>query len=171
MGEWQIRLLEKRDIPTLSSSFAEVGWNKTTTLFLTYLDEQEKDQRRAWVAFKDEFCLGYVTLRYASYYPHFLQNKIPEIMDLNVLPQYRSQGIGSALLDIAECVAQYQGDRVGLGVGLYPDYGSAQRIYVKRGYIPDGMGVTYNYRRVLPGEMIKLDDDLVLWFVKKFYKQ
>lgn len=55
-------------------------------------------------------------------------------------------------------------------MGLYPDYGSAQRIYVQRGYIPDGMGVTYNYERVSPGESVRLDDDLVLWFVKEFVK-
>jgi hypothetical protein len=31
-----------------------------------------------------------------------------------------------------------------LGVGLHNGYGQAQRMYVKRGYIPDGSGVWFN---------------------------
>lgn len=31
-----------------------------------------------------------------------------------------------------------------LGVGLHYGYGAAQRMYVKRGYIPDGSGVWFN---------------------------
>ena len=40
---------------------------------------------------------------------------------------------------------------VGIGVGLYPDYGSAQRLYIKRGYLPDGHGATYNYESNMGG--------------------
>jgi hypothetical protein len=32
---------------------------------------------------------------------------------------------------------------VGIGVGLHPSYNAAQRLYVKRGYIPDARGITY----------------------------
>ncbi len=60
---------------------------------------------------------------------------------------------------------------VGIGVGLYAGedggYGAAQRLYVKRGYIPDGKGVTYNYHPTTPGNNYSLDDDLILWFTKK----
>lgn len=51
--------------------------------------------------------------------------------------------------------------------GLYPNYGSAGRLYVKRGYILDSHGATYNYEYVTPGKEYSLDDDLVLWFTKK----
>jgi hypothetical protein len=34
-------------------------------------------------------------------------------------------------------------NRVGLGVELCADYGPAQMLYIKKGYIPDGNGVTY----------------------------
>ncbi len=74
------------------------------------------------------------------------------------------------LLDIAESKAATRQDTVGIGVGLYAGedggYGSAQRLYVKRGYIPDGKGVTYNYHPTTPGKSYFLDDDLVLWFTK-----
>lgn len=57
--------------------------------------------------------------------------------------------------------------QVGIGVGLTPDYGNAQRLYVKCGYIPDGNGVTYQYQSVKWGVKYKVDDDLVLWFIKE----
>lgn len=47
------------------------------------------------------------------------------------------------------------------------DNGQFLGLYVKRGYIPDGKGVAYNYIPVMPGEKYPVDDDLVLWFTKK----
>ncbi len=79
-------------------------------------------------------------------------------------------GIGSKLLDVAEKEALTKSQIVGIGVGLYAGtdggYGPAQKLYVKRGYIPDGKGVTYHYEPVTPGQSYPLDDDLVLWFTK-----
>ena len=47
------------------------------------------------------------------------------------------------MMDIAEKIAATYADIVYLGVGLHSGYGSAQRMYVKRGYVPDGSGVWY----------------------------
>ena len=87
-------------------------------------------------------------------------------MDLNVLPAFRKAGVASTLLNYAEEAAFKKSDIIGIGVGLYPDYGAAQRLYVKRAYFPNGLGVTYNYQPVTPGKQYPLDDDLVLWFTK-----
>ena len=114
---------------------------------------------------------GYVTLKWQSKYPSFKAQSIPEIMDLNVLPSFRKMGIGSLLLDTAEKIALTKSQVIGIGVGLYAGedggYGAAQRLYVKRGYIPDGKGITYNDQPAIPGNSYPLDDDLVLWFTKK----
>lgn len=75
---------------------------------------------------------------------------VPEVMDLNVLPSFRKMGIG-----------------VGLYAGEDGGYGEAQRLYIKRGYIPDGKGVTYNYQPAIPGNSYPLDDGLVLMCRKK----
>ena len=88
-------------------------------------------------------------------------------MDLNVLPPYRNKGIGSALMDIAEMEVGKNNTIVGIGFGLYDGYGNAQKLYIARGYVPDGLGITYNYSRVEYGTKVPLDDDLVLWFTKK----
>ena len=76
-----------------------------------------------------------------------------------------------ALLDAAEKVALTKSPIIGLGVGLYAGadggYGPAQRLYIKRGYILDGKGVSYNYKPIIPGNSYPLDEELVLWFLKK----
>lgn len=167
----QIRSLIREDIAAISEAFNEIGWDKSASLFEGYLKEQEAGERLVWVAkVQDEFA-GYVTLKWQSGYPSFKEQNIPEIMDLNVLLSFRKMGIGSSLLDAAEEEAATKSQIIGIGVGLYGGadggYGSAQRLYVKRGYIPDGKGLTYNYEPTIPGNSYPLDDDLVLWFTKK----
>ena len=56
--------------------------------------------------------------------------------------------------------------RDGLSDGLYADYGPALLLYLGRGYLPDGRGVTYDRRTVAPGQSIRLDDGAALMFVK-----
>ena len=70
------------------------------------------------------------------------------------------------LLDRAEAEVACRSDVVGIGVGLHPGYNDAQRLYVKRGYIPDGLGITYRDRYLREGEQVVLDDDLVLHLKK-----
>lgn len=65
----------------------------------------------------------------------------PEIVDFTVFFHVHNRGIRSKLLDVAEKEASKITDVVFWGVGIHSGYGAAQRIYVKRGYIPDGNGV------------------------------
>jgi GNAT superfamily N-acetyltransferase len=106
--------------------------------------------------------------KWHSDYPPFHEDNIPEISDLNVLPQLRQQGIGSKLLDVAETEANKKSSTVGIGVGLLADYGSAQKLYIKRGYIPDDLGITSHYQLLSWGDTVRVDDDLVLWFRKEY---
>jgi len=59
---------------------------------------------------------------------------------------------------------------VGIGVGMDQDYGAAQRLYVKREYIPDGRGLTSHNRPVAWGETVTVDDRLVLHFTKNLHR-
>jgi len=163
--------LQEDSIPMIVEAFQQANWPKPASLFETYLEEQKKGSRLVWLGFFEDQFAGYVTLKWQSSYPPFAADGIPEIMDLNVLPSFRKCGIGSYLLECAEQEAARQSDYVGIGVGLYGGadggYGAAQRLYVKRGYIPDGKGVTYHYQPAEPGHVYPLDDELVLWFTKK----
>lgn len=58
-------------------------------------------------------------------------------------------------------------NEISLGVGLHYGYGSAQRLYVKRGYIPDESGVWYNDKILEQYFDCKNDDDLNLYLSKK----
>ncbi|MDN5248442.1 MAG: GNAT family N-acetyltransferase [Wolbachia endosymbiont of Tyrophagus putrescentiae] len=162
-----IREFTKFDIQIIVTNFAEANWLKPASTFEAYLQEQKLGERIVWVAFYNNEFAGYITLKWKSSYPSFKNQNIPEVMDFNILPSMRNKGIGSALLEVAEKEAAKRNYTVGLGVGLYADYGVAQKLYIKRGYIPDGLGVTYKYQCVKPGTKVDLDDDLVLWFTKK----
>ena len=101
-----------------------------------------------------------------SNYTPFRDSDIPEVSDLNVLPHHRNRGIGSRLLDAVEAEAARQTARVGLGVGLHADYGAAQRLYVRRGYVPDGSGIMYKNEPVEYGATVRIDDDATLMLVR-----
>ena len=92
----------------------------------------------------------------------------PIIVDFNVLKKYQRKGIGGRLMDAAEQVASRYADTVCLGVGMSREYGAAQRMYAKRGYIPDGSGLWYRDQQCVQYETVcTVDDDLVLYLSKK----
>lgn len=79
----------------------------------------------------------------------------------------RRRGIGSALLEEAERLVAARSTFAGIGLGLYTAYRPAQRLYVKRGYVPDGAGAVYENEPLEPGRFVKVDDDLVLHLIKR----
>lgn len=103
--------------------------------------------------------VGYGCVSWRSEYPLFRDASIPEIQDLNVLPDHRRQGVGTALLDALERVIAARSPLAGLGVGVYSDYGSAMRLYIARGYQFDGRGLMSAGRPVVPGSLVRIDDD------------
>ena len=163
----EIRALRDNDPPVIAVAFAQMGWNKPEARYRQYLDEQSAGTRTCLVAIVDGQFAGYVTVNWRPSYPGFSEQNIPEIQDLNILRQFRKQGIASHLLDRAEAEVARHSGVVGIGVGLHPGYNAAQRLYVRRGYIPDGRGVTYRDRYIDEGSQVLLDDDLVLHFTKQ----
>jgi len=102
-----------------------------------------------------------------SDYEPFRTANIQEVADFNVLPHYRRRKIGTGLMDAVEATILQRSTMAGIGVGMYPDYGAAQRLYVLRGYVPDGRGLSYHNRTLQYGEPVLNDDDLVLYFTKQ----
>lgn len=102
-----------------------------------------------------------------SHCPYFKENQIPEITDLNVLKKSQKQGIAASLMDFAEMIVSKKSKTIGIRVGLTADYGSAQRLYVKRGYVPDGHGISQKEKCLKRGETARVDDDLVLCLTKE----
>lgn len=163
----EIRFLTKEDAAVISAAFTKIGWNKPTSLYERYVAEQAAGERDVIIAEVDGRFAGYVTIRWRPEYVPFAQMGIPEVQDFNVLPEFRRQRIGSRLMDRAEHMVAERSDTVGIGVGMYPDYGNAQRLYVFRGYVPDGRGLTYKNEVLPPMATALNDDDLVLFFTKR----
>jgi GNAT superfamily N-acetyltransferase len=164
-----IRPLEARDIQPIADAFAALGWDKPAPQYERYLAEQTAGERPVLVAFLDGVFAGYVTVKWRSHYPAFADANVPEIADFNVLPQFRRRGIGSRLMDEAERLIAERSPVAGIGVGMIADYGAAQRLYVLRGYVPDGAGVTYFDKPVNYLDPIAADHDLVLYFTKTLH--
>ncbi|GAB2551649.1 GNAT family N-acetyltransferase [Nocardia heshunensis] len=166
-ADFRIRPMAAADPVPIAAAFAELGWTtKPVGQYVGYLAEQAGGGRVCLVAELDSVLAGYCTLVWRSSYEPFRVKGIPEIQDLNVLPRHRNRGVGARLLDAVEGVARERSDVVGLGVGLHADYGAAQRLYIRRGYMPDGYGVAYANRTVEFGETFTLDDDATLMLTR-----
>ncbi len=155
------------DIETISFAYCP-SWTTPQALqekWQSYFEEQQEGIRTVAIVRKGQELLGYGSLLLKSKYPHFVD--IPEIHDIWIYEKHRRQGLGRHLIGWLEALALQKGyNEVGIGVGLYADYGSSQRLYIKLGYIPDGRGVTYNFQRTTPGVSYLLDDELLLWLKK-----
>jgi GNAT superfamily N-acetyltransferase len=148
-------------VPQISAAFSGLDWNKPCSQYERHLSEQQQGIRTVFVAFVGEAFAGYVTIVWSPAYPPFRAGRIPEIQDFNVLPHFRRQGIGTSLMDQA---AQRVSERSGVGVSS--DYGAAQRLYVLRGYVPDGKGLMYDGCPVRQGDEMPVNDRLVLYLTK-----
>ncbi|WP_254778172.1 GNAT family N-acetyltransferase [Paenibacillus sp. cl141a] len=133
-----IREINENDPRKISKAFQGQGWNKPVAQYESYIQEQNNGERVTLIAEVDGEFVGYVNVIWRSYYPSFKEQNIPEINDFNVLIKYQRLGIGSKLMDRAEEIISQRSSIVGIGVGLFSDYGKAQVLYVKRGYVPDG---------------------------------
>jgi GNAT superfamily N-acetyltransferase len=160
----QVRSMRVEDAEPISAAFERIGWHRPAESYLRYVAQAQAGDRVCVLAESGDEFAGYGTLLWRSNYPPFRRDRVPEINDLNVLPQYRRQGVGSALLDALEAAAGQRSKTVGLGVGLHAGYGAAQRLYVARGYRPDGRGVMYDDEPVEPGATIAIDNDATLMF-------
>jgi GNAT superfamily N-acetyltransferase len=110
--------------------------------------------------------LGHCHVRNARHAP-FIERGVPEIADLNVMPDSRRRGAATALLDAAETHIARTSTEVGIGVGIYRDYGPAQRLYTSRGYVLDGTGAWTGTTSLRGGDVVTADDDLVLYLTKR----
>jgi GNAT superfamily N-acetyltransferase len=162
-----IRRMRPEDIDGLVEAFGAEGWERSAAGFEGYLSEQERGERVTLIALADDAPAGFGSLVWSPDYSGFREAGIPEVHDLNVVPSRWRQGIATALMDELERIAGGRSDAVGIGVGMHPGYGPAQRMYVRRGYVPDARGLSYDNRPVTPGETLPVDDSLNLHLVKR----
>ena len=169
-----IRRMIKADIEHISQAFIHQGWPGREDILTSYLQEHENRERDVLVAESDGFVAGYITILPAAKHGPFV-GVYPELSDFNVFEPFRNRGIGNQLLEEAEKSVLLRLPPglsvVCLGVGLHSGYGPAQRLYVKRGYIPDGSGVWFRDQPLAPYSSCENNDDLVLYFSKRLNRE
>lgn len=163
----KIRKMLSIDIVKFPEEFTAQGWNKPVEQFQMYFEEQEKGLRQIFVATVNDNVAGYATLLPHDTSGPFKDKDIPVIVDFNVLEKYQKNGVGTAIMDYIENQVKRYSTMICLGVGLHYGYGSAQRMYVKRGYIPDGSGVWFNGQRLEQYKPCINDDELILYLSKQ----
>ena len=162
-----IRKMQESDIQDLSRGFISQGWPSREEILTRYFKEQESGEREVLVAEVEGALAGYITILSCAKQGPFAEI-YPELSDFNVFEPFQNQGIGNLLLEEAEKQVRLISDKVTLGVGLHSGYGPAQRLYIKRGYIPDGTGVWYRNQPLEMNATIQNNDDLVLYLSKEF---
>ncbi|MGI6255897.1 MAG: GNAT family N-acetyltransferase [Acutalibacter sp.] len=160
-----VRPMVESDCEAFTQGFAAQGWNKPLEQFQRYLQEQQEGVRKVLVGTWQGETAGYTTLLPQATAGPFAGKGWPEVSDFNVLQKFQRRGIGNKIFDVAEDLARPQGT-ICLGVGLYDGYGTAQRMYVKRGYVFDGSGLWYQEHPQEPGGPCLADDDLILYLSK-----
>lgn len=165
--ELTIREITGKDPSTIAEAFRVQGWNKTQEQYEKYCREQMEGSRTVLVAELNGEFAGYLTIVWESHYLPFRDAGIPEVVDFNVLMAYRRKGIGTALMDRAETRISERSGVAGIGVGLDSDFGAAQVMYARRGYIPDGRGIQYDGKQLGFGDRTTVDYSLCMYFTKK----
>lgn len=163
----QIRQMKREDVDLVFQALIDHNIKKPLDYIKRCWEENLSGERVTLVALNDQKFAGWLHLISKSNYPYFEEKGIPEINNFDVVPSLRRLGIGNALMDAIEQIAFEKYGVVGVGVGLYYDYGNAQRLYVKRGYIPDGRGIINEGSQVEPGSYVNVGHDLALYLIKK----
>lgn len=162
----RVRDMAPSDAQMITNAEIAQGWHQTIEKYEMRLRHQAEGKSIALVAEYRGAIAGYINLYPDSGNGPFANQGYPEIVDFGVLERYRRNGVGTKLMDIAEQIASDYSDMVYLSVGLHSGYGSAQRMYAKCGYLPDGSGVWYRDEICPQGAVCRNDDDLVLYLSK-----
>jgi GNAT superfamily N-acetyltransferase len=151
----------------LSAEFSKLGWVRPERYFQHCFEAQSQGKIVFLLARRGEELLGFLKIMWQPEYAPFREREIPEISDLIVTPANRRQGIATRLMDKAEAIIRVRNPIAGIGVGLHPGYAAAQRMYARRGYVPDGNPLTYHNEFVIEYQEVRLDDELILHLVKE----
>lgn len=163
-----IRKMQTSDVKELSQGFINQGWPGREEILARYFLEQECREREVLVAEVGGALAGYITILPCAKQGPFAEI-YPELSDFNVFEPFQNQGIGNLLMEEAEKRVKLISDKVTLGVGLHSGYGPAQRLYIKRGYIPDGTGIWYQNHQPAMNAACEDIGELVLYLSKNLF--
>ena len=125
----------------------------------SYLADHAEPDGASLIAADGSDVIGYVA--------GFRSRGIPLVHQIAVAGPFRRHGVATVLMDAAEQLVRDRGiATLGITVGLFDEYGPAQRLYGRRGYIPDGRGACRGQRPLSRGMQVTVGDDLIIWLTK-----
>src|ERR1700757_3974266 len=118
-----VRRAGSDDCAGLYALYDRMG-KKEAGYFERCLSEQDAGRREILIARAGGADIGYGMLNRQPQYALYKRLEIPEIQDLNVIPEARRQGAATVLVRALEDIARREGrTQVGISVGLFADYG------------------------------------------------
>ncbi len=133
-----------------------------------YLAEHLESEGVSLIAARGSEVVGYVAFVWESHYAGFRDRGVPLVHQILVSEPWRRRGVATLLMDAAERLAIERGvSTLGITVGLSDAYGPAQRLYGRRGYVPDGRGACQGQTPLGEGARVRLDHDVMLWLTKE----
>lgn len=132
-----------------------------------YLADHAEPDGASLIAMDGADVIGYAAIVWESNYVGFRSRGISLVHQIAVAGPFRRRGVATQLMDAAEQMARDRGiATLGITVGLFDEYGPAQRLYGRHGYIPDGRGACRGQRPLSKGMQVTMDDDLIIWLTK-----
>ena len=166
-GSLKVRSMVPEDAKVFYDMYLSYGWHPQLETYENYYKAQEAGERIMFIPEYEGKVAGICTLVLKPSEGPLAGKGWPEIVDFCVFFHLHKKGIGNKILDVVEAEAAKISDHVFLAVGVHSGYGAAQRIYVKRGYIPDGTGVWYQGKQLDQYAPCVNDDDLLLFLSKE----
>jgi GNAT superfamily N-acetyltransferase len=135
---------------------------------LRYLAAHAEPEGASLVAMSGDDAAGYVAILWESGFAGFRDRGIPLVHQIAVAGPFQRRGVATLLMDAAEQLARERGiATLGITVGLFDTYGPAQRLYARRGYVPDGRGACQGPRPLGEGTQVTMGHDLIIWLTKE----
>jgi GNAT superfamily N-acetyltransferase len=99
-----------------------------------YLADHVEPDGTSLIATSGSYAVGYAATVWESNYAGFRSRGIPLVHQIAVGEAWRRRGIATLLMNAAEHLARERGiATLGITVGLFDEYGPAQRMYGQRG--------------------------------------
>jgi GNAT superfamily N-acetyltransferase len=165
LDQLTFRVVEPLELPQTKREVQQAFVWDTETLEVIFADHDTGGSTTI-LQYEAGRLVGIVTIRWHSTYPPFREHGIPLIQNIEIRYHDRGRGLGNALLERAEQEIAQRSAVAGLCVGIFDEYGRAQRLYMKRGFVPDGRGVCKDHTPLRHGENVRIDHNLLLWLTK-----
>jgi GNAT superfamily N-acetyltransferase len=160
------RVVQPQEIAQVKQEVKEAFFSGDEATINANFEDHENGASTTILGYEAGRLVGIVTIRWHCRYPPFHARQIPLIQNIEIRYEDRGRGLGGQMLERTEQEIARRSPLAGLVVGIFDAYGPAQRLYVKRGFVPDGRGVCHDHTPLKLGDVVTVDHDLLLWLVK-----